>query len=90
MHMEITGSWDIIPMETLVQFNGLELIISSIIGFYIFLWILSIIRVSRDIHARTQSTILQLIAILLTTFLSPLLGLPLYITMRPVRYKPIK
>ena len=77
-------------IETAAQFNGLEVVLSSVIGFYIFLWILSIIRVSRDIHARTQNTALQLIAILLVTFLSPLLGLPLYITMRPVRYNPIK
>jgi len=78
------------PIDVVAQFNGLEIIISSLIGFYIFLWILSIVRVSRDIHARTQSTALQLIAILMVTFLSPLLWIPLYITMRPVRYKPIK
>lgn len=88
--MEIVGSGDTVPIETIAQFNGLEVIVSSMIGFYIFLRILSIIWVSRDIHARTQSTILQLIAILLVTFLSPLIWLPLYITMRPVRYKPIK
>lgn len=88
--METLGSGAAAPIETLAQFNWLEIILSSIIGFYIFLWILSIIRVSRDIHARTQSTILQLIAILLVTFLSPLIGIPLYITMRPVRYQPTK
>ncbi len=88
--METIGSGDALPMETLTQFSWLEIIISSIIGFYIFLRILSIIRVSRDINARTQSTALQLIAILLVTFLSPLIGLPLYITMRPVYYKSVK
>lgn len=88
--METIGSGNNIPIETITQFNGLEMIISSIIGFYIFLWILSIIRVSRDINARTKSTVLQLISILLITFLSPLIGLPLYVTMRPVYYKSIK
>jgi len=88
--MDNIWSWMTTTIETAAQFNGLEVVLSSVIGFYIFLWILSIIRVSRDIHARTQNTALQLIAILLVTFLSPLLGLPLYITMRPVRYNPIK
>gem|GEM_PF-1813510 len=71
--MENIGSGNNMPIDVVAQFNGLEIIISSLIGFYIFLWILSIVRVSRDIHARTQSTALQLIAILMVTFLSPLL-----------------
>lgn len=88
--MDTIESGNNIPMETIAQFSGLEIMISSIIGFYVFLWILSIIWVSRDIHARTQSTTLQLIAILMVTFLSPLIWLPLYITMRPVRYEAVK
>lgn len=88
--MTIEGSWSDLSWGITTQLAWLEIVISSIIGFYIFLRILSIIRVSRDIHARTQSTILQLIAILLVTFLSPLIWIPLYITMRPVRYRSVK
>jgi hypothetical protein len=81
-----TGSW--LPTELMEKIVWLETLITGVIWFYIFLRILSIIWVSRDIHARTNSTILQLVAILLVTILSPVLWLPLYITMRPVRYKP--
>jgi hypothetical protein len=77
----------ILPLNMLESIEWFDMIITGIIWFYIFLRILSIVRVSRDINARSNSTIMQLIAILLVTTLSPIVWIPLYITMRPVQYK---
>ncbi len=77
----------VLSPEIIEKINGIEMIIVGILWFYIFLRILSIIRVSRDIHARTNSTIVQLVSILFITLFSPIIGLPIYITMRPVQYK---
>ena len=64
----------LLPIDTLMKFDGLETIITGILAFYIFLRVLSIIRISRDIYARTNSVFMQLISILLVTFLSPIIG----------------
>jgi len=73
--MDITNLW------------GLENFYTAIIILLIFLWIISIIRVAKDISARTNSTLLHIISILLVTFLSPLIGLPLYHIIKPIWYK---
>lgn len=82
-----TSGADMLSLATLIKLDGLETLITGIIGFYIFLWVLSIIWVTRDIHARSNSILLQLVAIIFITVLSPIFWLPIYITMRPVRYK---
>lgn len=58
-----------------------------IIYFFVFLWIISIIWVVKDISYRTSNLFYQIFCILLITFLSPLVGLPLYFIVRPLFYK---
>lgn len=58
-----------------------------LISFFIFLWIICIIRVGKDIGSRTNNILLQIVSIVLVTIFSPLIGLPLYIIIRPVSYK---
>lgn len=50
----------------------------------ILFWILSIIWVARDIMARSNRISHQIISVLLVTFLSPVLGLPIYWALRPI------
>jgi hypothetical protein len=53
----------------------------------IFLWLICIILVTKDISARTNSYGLQIISILLVTFLTPIIWLPIYRAIRPIWYK---
>ncbi|MCX6823868.1 MAG: hypothetical protein NT085_01980 [candidate division SR1 bacterium] len=53
----------------------------------VFFRVVSIIRVTKDIINRTNSFSLQVISILFVTFLTPLVGLPLYFLIRPIMYK---
>ena len=53
---------------------------------FVIFWILSIIRVARDSLARTNKISTQVFSIILVTLLSPLVGLPIYLTFRPIRY----
>lgn len=71
----------------LIETNGPWFIIKIIGIFLIFLRIISIIWVAKDISNRTNKTFVQIVCILLVTVLSPIIGLPLYIIMRPVFYK---
>lgn len=71
----------------LTKFWSLEGLYTTIIIIFIFLWIISIIRTAKDISSRTNSTTLQVISILLVTFFSPLIGLPLYHIIKPIWYK---
>lgn len=64
-----------------------ETVSTSIIIILIFLRIISIIRTAKDISARTNSHTLQFICILLVTFLTPIIGLPLYHIIKPIWYK---
>lgn len=66
---------------------GIENIALWIIAFLIFLWLISIIWVAKDISARTNSTLLQIVSILLVTLLTPIIWLPLYKIIKPVWYK---
>lgn len=78
-------------METnsidLSKFSSLESLWTTIIIVVIFLRIISIIRVAKDISARTNSHTLQIISILLVTFLSPIIWLPIYHILKPIWYK---
>lgn len=71
----------------LIETNGIGLRIKFILVFYIFLRIVTIIRVAKDITQRTNSWLLQVICILIVTLLSPLIGLPIYLIIRPLHYK---
>lgn len=73
--MDITNLW------------WLENIYTGISIFAIFVWVVSIIWVAKDISARTNSTLLQIISILLVTFLSPIIWLPIYHAIKPIWYK---
>ena len=53
----------------------------------LFLWIIAIIRTAKDVIARSNNAGLQVVSILLVTFLTPILGLPVYFIIRPVSYK---
>ena len=67
--------------------SSVTAIVHRVIIFFIFLWIISIVWVAKDILARTNATGLQVASILLVTFLTPVLGLPLYHIIRPVSLK---
>lgn len=71
----------------LTKFSWLENIYTAIIILLIFFWIISIIWTAKDISARTNSNLLQIISILLVTFLSPIIWLPLYHIIKPIWYK---
>jgi len=71
----------------LTKFSWLENIYTIVIIVCIFFWITSILRVAKDIWARTNNTLLQIISILLVTFFSPIIGIPLYHIIKPIWYK---
>lgn len=65
----------------------LENMYTAIVFVAIFLRLISVIRVAKDVSARTNSTLLQIVSILLVTFFSPIIGLPLYHIIKPIWYK---
>jgi hypothetical protein len=66
------------------KYSDLELFVCAII---VFLWILCVIWVLRDASSRSENVFYQLFSALLIVFLTPVLGLPLYIAFRPLVYK---
>ena len=78
------SSWS---LSSLFSTSGVSLRINIIMIFLIFLRVIAIIRTAKDIINRTSSFSLQVISILLVTFLTPLVGLPLYFLVRPISYK---
>jgi hypothetical protein len=74
-------------LSSLFGVSGVALRINIIAVFFVFLRIISIIRVTRDIIHRSNSFSLQVISILFLTFLTPLVWLPLYLLIRPMNYK---
>ena len=79
-----TSSWILDGLFSPQWFGSLFQIVCIVL---IVLWIIWIIRVAKDILSRTNNSGLQMVSILLVTFLTPLLGLPLYFVIRPVYYK---
>lgn len=71
----------------LSQFSSFENISTTIIIVLIFLRIASIIRTAKDISARTNSHLMQIVSILLVTFFSPIIWLPIYHIIKPIWYK---
>ncbi len=74
-------------LASLFGASGVFLRINIVAVFLIFLRVVSIVRVTKDIINRTNSFSLQVISILLVTFLTPLIGLPLYYLFRPISFK---
>ena len=67
--------------------SSIQMTINIIIVILIFLWIVAIIWTARDISARSGNIFFQIISVLFVTFLTPIIGLPLYLAMRPVGLK---
>lgn len=68
----------------LSDYNDLQIIWG---GFLLLIWILTIFWVLRDAIARSNSRFYQIFSALLVTFLTPIVGLPLYLAFRPLVYK---
>jgi len=71
----------------LTNLSWLENIYTAVIIVCIFLRLISVIRVAKDVSARTNNTLLQIVSILLVTFFSPIIWLPLYHIIKPIWYK---
>jgi len=54
---------------------------------FLLCWVLSILWVMKDITARTSNVIGQALSILIVWIWSPVLWLPIYLFLRPLRYK---
>ncbi|HBB04661.1 TPA: hypothetical protein DCZ39_07370 [Patescibacteria group bacterium] len=78
------SSW---TLASLFGVTGIALRINIAAIFLVFLRVIAIIRTTKDIINRTNSFSLQVISILFVTFLTPLVGLPLYFLIRPLSYK---
>lgn len=57
------------------------------IGLILFLRVIAILRTMKDISARTNSVRVQILCILLVWLTTPIIGIPLYLLFRPIRYK---
>ena len=79
-----SSSWS---LASLLGMSGGALWINVIALFLIFLRVVAIIWVAKDIINRTNSFSLQVISILFVTLFTPLVGLPLYFLIRPLSYK---
>lgn len=77
------STWSI---STLFAVQGIWFWINILILIIILFWLLSIIRVAKDIMARTNRLSLQVISVFMVTFLSPVLGLPIYRVIRPIGF----
>lgn len=87
-----TGVWTVLEgsagmLDFLWGGSTMQNVTNVVIGVIIFLWIMSIIRTAKDISARTGNIFLQILSVLFVTILTPVLGLPLYVAMRPLSYK---
>ena len=72
------------PFSLSLPGNGLQFFGILIVGYIALLWLALIIWVTRDIMHRTSNAVFQLGAILLNIFL-PVLGLVIYLILRPQR-----
>jgi len=88
------GTWQwvvlnnsLLNRDTLTNISWIEWIVTITIWIIVFFWIISIIRTTKDITARTNNIFFQIFAILIVTALSPILGLPLYKAIRPMLLK---
>lgn len=71
----------------LSQLANLDKVGIAAVSFIIFLWLICIICVAKDISARTENHFIQIISIIFVTFLTPIVWLPIYRAIRPIGYK---
>lgn len=57
------------------------------VGIVLFLWVIFILWTMKDISARSNSVLVQILCILLVGVGTPIVWLPLYLLFRPIRYK---
>ncbi len=74
-------------LSTLFSASGVALWINIAAVFFIFFWVIVVVWTTKDIINRTTSFSLQIISIVLVTFLTPIVWLPLYFLIRPLSYK---
>jgi len=67
--------------------NWIQNTINIIVSIIILIWIITIIWTARDISARSWNLFFQIISVLFVTLLTPIIGLPLYLAMRPIWFK---
>lgn len=77
------STWNI---SWMLATQGMWFWINILILLIILFWVLSIIRVAKDIMARTNRLWLQIFSVFLVTFLSPILWLPIYRVIRPLGF----
>jgi len=85
-----TGVWTVLDSTSMLSWIlawWFPDLISWGLYFLIFLRLICIIWTFKDITARTNNLWLQTLSILLVTLFTPILGLPIYLAMRPVTYK---
>lgn len=58
----------------------------AVVGIVVFLWVYCILRVAKDISARTNHFGMQLLSIILVLILTPIIWLPIYFLIRPIWY----
>jgi len=93
--IETLSGWGSKEISTeLINPNILTNIIESFWGIWMllggvifFLWIVALIRVIKDSTARSNSFWFQFFALLCIIVLTPIFGLPLYLALRPAKYK---
>lgn len=73
--------------SSLFSASGVALWINIVAVLFIFLWVVTVIWTTKDIINRTNSFSLQVISIVLVTFLTPIVWLPIYFLVRPLSYK---
>lgn len=74
------------PFEFLQGFLGSQLLPNILqigVGYIVLLWIFLILWVAKDASHRSESLFFQLVAVLIIVITTPLIGLPLYLLIRP-------
>lgn len=81
-------------METLTTLLWIEnpesnpkTLVITIVCIIAFFRIIAIIWTAKDISARTNSSFFHIISVLLVFLLTPIIGIPLYLAIRPIWYK---
>ena len=72
-----------IIVEYFQQFGLEDYVIFTILGILGFIWIRSVLWVTKDISNRSDSLLKQIICIVITFVLTPIVGLPIYFLLRP-------
>ena len=74
-------------LSNILAAQGIEFVMQIVTTLLIIFWILAIIWVAKDSGSRTHKLGFQMISIILVTLLTPILGIPIYLVLRPIAYK---